>query len=117
MPHRTIYLVSADWIYQIKNETLSIGFIDYEKAFDFVNCFDIVKALINEHPGSTFINAVAYMYEKTYYFPKINTDESRDGAREKYRGGVDKKMPTRNYCATQKCEVSNWSYKQDFIYP
>ena len=30
----------------------------------------------------------------------------REGAREKCRGGVDKKMPTRNFCATQKSEVS-----------
>ena len=32
--------------------------------------------------------------------------QGRDGAREKCRGGVDKKMPTRNCCATPKCEVS-----------
>ena len=31
---------------------------------------------------------------------------SRDGARKKCRGGVDKKMPTGNCCATQKFEVS-----------
>ena len=37
---------------------------------------------------------------------QVSDHTIRDGAREKYRGGVDKKMPTRNCCATQECEVS-----------
>ena len=55
-----------------KGETLFIGFIDYEKAFDFVNRYDIVDDLMNEKAGSTFTKAVANMYEKTYYVPKIS---------------------------------------------
>ena len=56
-----------------KGETLFIGFIDYEKAFDFVNRYDIVDDLMKEKAGSTFTKAVANMYEKTYYVPKISS--------------------------------------------
>ena len=55
-----------------KGETLFIGFIDYEKAFDFVNRYDIVDDLMNEKAGSTFTKAVANMYERTYYVPKVS---------------------------------------------
>ena len=59
-----------------KKETIFIGFIDYEKAFDFVNRYDIVKDLMNEKAGSTFTKAVASMYERTYYVPKISANRS-----------------------------------------
>ena len=59
-----------------KKETIFIGFIDYEKAFDFVNRCDIVKDLMNDKAGSTFTKAIASMYEKTHYVPKISGNRS-----------------------------------------
>ena len=57
------------------NETIFIGFIDYEKAFDFVNRYDIVRDLMAEKAGCKFVQAVANMYMNTYYVPKV-TDTS-----------------------------------------
>ena len=54
------------------DQSIFIGFIDYEKAFDYVNRCDIVKDLMDEKAGSTFTKAVAEMYQKTYYVPKIS---------------------------------------------
>ena len=52
--------------------TVYTGLIDYEKAFDFVNRYDIVNDLMNEKAGSNFTKAIANMYDKTYYVPKIS---------------------------------------------
>ena len=57
-------------------ESIFIGFIDYEKAFDFVNRCDIVKDLMSENAGSRFVKAVANMYRNTYYVPKISETTS-----------------------------------------
>ena len=53
------------------NETIFIGFIDYEKAFDFVNRCDVVRDLMAENAGCKFVRAVANMYQNTYYVPKV----------------------------------------------
>ena len=62
-----------------KGETLFIGFIDYEKAFDFVNRYDIVDDLMNEKAGSTFTKAVANMYEKNILRAKNFANQKRRG--------------------------------------
>ena len=59
-----------------RNETIFIGFIDYEKAFDFVNRYDLVKDMMEEKAGSIFTKAIANMYEKTYYVPKISANRT-----------------------------------------
>ena len=53
------------------NETIFIGFIDYEKAFDFVNRSDVVRDLMADGAGDKFTRAVANMYKNTYYVPKV----------------------------------------------
>ena len=58
------------------NETIFIGFIDYEKAFDFVNRYDLVKDLMAEKAGSVFTKAIASMYEKTFYVPRISSNRT-----------------------------------------
>ena len=58
------------------NETIFIGFIDYEKAFDFVNRCDVVRDLMSENAGSKFVRAVASMYMNTYYVPKVSDNST-----------------------------------------
>ena len=48
---------------------LYIGFLDFEKAFDFLNRANIIEHLKEKGGGSKFIKAVASMYEETFYFP------------------------------------------------
>ena len=55
------------------NESIFIGFIDYEKAFDYINRAKIIKDLIRKNAGATFTKAIANMYQSTYYVPKITS--------------------------------------------
>ena len=57
-------------------ETIFIGFIDYEKAFDFVNRYDLVKDMMEQQAGSIFTKAIANMYEKNYYVPKVSVNRT-----------------------------------------
>jgi hypothetical protein len=50
---------------------LYLGFLDYEKAFDFVNRFNVVTKLMNKGAGARFTRAIADMYDETFYVPKI----------------------------------------------
>ena len=52
-------------------KTLYVGFLDYEKAFDFINRAKIIEHLIEKGAGARFTRAVASMYEKTSYIPKL----------------------------------------------
>ena len=54
------------------NKSLLIGFMDYEKAFDFTNRIDIINYLLKKGAGKVFVQSVANMYDKTYYIPNIN---------------------------------------------
>ena len=56
-----------------QNETTFIGFVDYEKAFDFTNRCEIVKDLIEYKAGAKFTKAVSQMYYRNYYIPKVST--------------------------------------------
>ena len=51
------------------NEELYLGFMDYEKAFDFANRGIIIHDLIHHGCGKRFVDAVAKMYVSTEYIP------------------------------------------------
>ena len=53
------------------NKDIFIGFIDYEKAFDYTNRPDIVKDLMVKKAGSIFTKAIVNMYHITLYVPKV----------------------------------------------
>ena len=61
-----------------QNESISIGFIDYEKAFDFVNRCDLVRDMMSEKVGPIFTRAIASMYEMTYTFQKSQRTEQEN---------------------------------------
>ena len=54
------------------NKSILIGFMDYEKAFDFTNRADIINELINKGAAKVFVQSVANMYDKTNYIPQID---------------------------------------------
>ena len=55
-----------------ENKDLCIGFMDYEKAFDFANRAKIVLKLIDKGCGRTFTEAVSKMFHSTTYIPSTN---------------------------------------------
>ncbi len=66
----TIYLMIE--LANHNNKTIFIGFMDYEKAFDFTNRADIVAELMEKDAGAKFTRSIANMYDETFYTPKIN---------------------------------------------
>ena len=50
---------------------LFIGFLDYEKAFDYANRGQIILDLIDNGCGKTFVQAVSKMFSETFYAPKV----------------------------------------------
>lgn len=58
------------------NDTsIFIGFIDYEKAFDFVSRGQIALDLIDNSAGKNFVNAIANMYDRNFYVPKVRNNK------------------------------------------
>ena len=52
-----------------KND-LFIAFMDYEKAFDFMNRSILIKKMIERNIGKRYVEAIAQMYSYTAYVPK-----------------------------------------------
>ena len=55
-----------------ENKNLCIGFMDYEKAFDFANRAKIILKLIDKGCGRTFTEAISKMFQSTTYIPSTN---------------------------------------------
>ena len=51
---------------------LIVGYLDYEKAFDYANRANIVLTLMSKGCGQTFTSAVAKMFKSTTYIPTTN---------------------------------------------
>ena len=49
-----------------------VAFMDYEKAFDFMNRAKLLEKMIDNNAGSTFVRSISSMYEHTEYIPKID---------------------------------------------
>ena len=55
-----------------ENKDLCIGFMDYEKAFDYANRANIIRKLIEKGCGKVFTEAIAKMFRSTTYIPSAN---------------------------------------------
>ena len=53
----------------VKNEQFYVGFMDYEKAFDYANRALIIKDLIKKGCGKNITSAIAKMYMNSEYIP------------------------------------------------
>ena len=54
-----------------EGKSIYVGFLDYEKAFDFINRANIIFHLMEHGAGARFTRAIANMYEETSYVPKV----------------------------------------------
>ena len=46
--------------------------MDYEKAFDYANRYELIQKLMTKRCGAQFTKAVAKMYKSTTYIPYVN---------------------------------------------
>ena len=52
---------------------LYVAFMDYEKAFDYLNRKRLLDKLCQQKAGHCFVNAIHNMYLKTTYIPKLSS--------------------------------------------
>lgn len=57
-----------------KKKELFVGFMDYEKAFDFANRAEIINDLIRRGCGKAFTNAISNMMSTSSYYPKMSNN-------------------------------------------
>ena len=53
---------------------LWVGFMDYEKAFDFANRAQIIADLMKNGCGKSFTKAITKMFKKTQYVPELKNN-------------------------------------------
>ena len=63
---------------------LYIGFLDYEKAFDYANRAGILSDLVGKGCGSKFTKAISKMFMTSTYYPKSNKNYLSDGITTDY---------------------------------
>ena len=67
-----------------KKKDLFIGFLDYEKAYDYANRAGIISDLIEKGCGSKFTKGVANTLMTTTYYPKSNKNYLNEGITTDY---------------------------------
>ena len=67
-----------------KGKDLYIGFLDYEKAFDFANRAGMISDLMKNECGSKFTKAISKMLATTTYHPKSNKSYLSEGISTDY---------------------------------
>ena len=56
-----------------------VGFMDYEKAFDFANRANIVSDLMKKGCGHNMVRAIAKMFTTSTYYPKVGSSNLGEG--------------------------------------
>ena len=59
----------------VTKQDLFICFLDYEKAFDFVDRCQLLKCMLENGVDSKFTMAIMNMYGDTYYLPKLSNNK------------------------------------------
>ncbi len=54
-----------------KKLDLFVGFLDFEKAFDYVNRARLLTDLMGKGCGSKYVQALSKMYMESFYMPKV----------------------------------------------
>ncbi len=67
-----------------KEKDLYIGFLDYEKAFDYANRAGILTDFMKDGCGSKFTKAISNMFMTSTYYPKSNKNYLSDGITTDY---------------------------------
>ena len=55
---------------------LFVGFLDFEKAFEYVNRAKLIKDLMNKGCGKAYVRALSVMNTESFYTPKISKNMS-----------------------------------------
>ena len=66
------------------NKDLFVGFLDYEKAFDYANRAGILSDMMKKGCGTNLVTAVANMFRTSTYYPKANRNYLSDGITTDY---------------------------------
>ena len=61
------------------NRGIFVGFLDFEKAYDYVNRAKLLLKLMKDGCGKKFVHAVANMYGESTYAPKLNESQLGNG--------------------------------------
>ena len=62
-----------------KNKDLFVGFLDYEKAYDYANRAGILTNMMENECGSNLTKAIARMFQTSIYYPKANRNYLSEG--------------------------------------
>ena len=97
---------------------LYVAFMDYEKAFDYLNRKRLMDKLCQKNAGKRFVNAIHNMYQTTAYVPKLS--KTRLGERIPTEHGVTQgKESSANlysfYVSDMPCYLENFT--SDFMDP
>ena len=95
-----------------------VAFMDYEKAFDFLNRKKLIEKMCQRNAGQRFIGAIHSMYETTAYVPKLS--QSRLGDRITTEHGVTQgKESSANLYSLYVSDMPNYlaHYTVDFMDP
>ena len=66
-----IYLLME--LANLTGKELYVAFMDYEKAFDYLNRKRLMDKLCQKNAGKRFVNAIHNMYQTTAYIPKVSS--------------------------------------------
>ena len=58
---------------------LDVGFMDFEKAFDFSNRANIIFDLMKKGCGNAMTRAIIKMFRKSTYYPKVSKNRLGEG--------------------------------------
>ena len=97
---------------------LYVAFMDYEKAFDYLNRKRLMDKLCQKNAGKRFVNAIHNMYQTTAYVPKLSS--TRLGERITTEHGVTQgKESSANlysfYVSDMPCYLENFT--SDYMDP
>ena len=66
------------------NKDLYMGLMDYTKAFDYTNTAKLVSNLMEKGCGKLFVQAIAKMFNKSTYHPKLSGNRIGNGIISNY---------------------------------
>ena len=100
------------------NDELYIAFMDYEKAFDFLNRKTLIEKLQMKNAGKKFVKSIYDMYKSTSYTPKISNLLLGERIHTDY-GVTQGKESSANLYSFYVSDMSDYliDYNSDFMDP
>ena len=102
-----------------QRKNLYVGFMDCEKAFDYVNREGIITDLMKKGCGKQFTNAIAKTFTESTYYPKINKTQIGEGITT-YLGVIPGRSSSANlfsFCVSDMPSAFNNLIISDYMDP